>query len=64
MILGLLGFSTVAAYRGINLVNWTIGMALILVGFAVFTSVSILAVAALTILLAAIAIPLNVKSQP
>ena len=62
MILGLLGFSIIAAYRGINLVNWTIGMALILVGFAVFTSVSILAVAALAILLAAIAIPLNVKS--
>ena len=62
MILGLLGFSITAAYRGINLVNWTIGMVLILVGFAVFTSVSILAIATLSIVFAAIAIPVNVKS--
>ena len=35
LILGLLGFSIIAAFRGINLVNWTLGMALVLVGFAV-----------------------------
>ncbi len=26
LILGLLGFSITAAYRGFNLLNWTIGM--------------------------------------
>ena len=62
LIVGLLGFSVIAAYRGIDLRNWTIGMALILVGFAVFTSVSIAAITALSILFAAIAIPINVKS--
>ena len=32
LILALLGLSIIAAYRGINLLNWTIGMALVLVG--------------------------------
>jgi len=40
LILSLFGFSIIAAYRGINLVNWTLGMALLLVGFAIFTDVS------------------------
>ena len=61
LILSLLGFSTVAAFRGINLVNWTLGMVLVLVGFSVFTEVSMLAIVPLSILFAAIAIPLNVK---
>ncbi len=62
LILSLLGFSIIAAYRGINLVNWTLGMALLLVGFAVFTNVSTLAIVALSVLFAAIAVPLNAKS--
>jgi acyl-CoA dehydrogenase len=61
LILGLLGFSITAAYRGINLLNWTLGMALVLAGFAIFTSVSTLAIVALSVLFAAIAIPLNYK---
>jgi len=62
LILSLLGLSITAAYRGINLMNWTLGMALILVGFAVFTSVSMAAIVVLSVLFAAIAVPLNVKS--
>ena len=62
LILSLLGLSITAAYRGINLMNWTLGMALILAGFAVFTSVSITAIVVLSVLFAAIAVPLNVKS--
>jgi acyl-CoA dehydrogenase len=61
LILALLGFSITAAYRGIKLMNWTIGMALVLVGFAVFTSVSMLAIGVLSVLFAAIAVPLNFK---
>lgn len=62
LIFGLLGFSVTAAYRGINLLNWTIGMALVLVGFAVFTNVSMLAIVALSLLFAVVAVPLNFKS--
>ncbi len=62
LILSLLGLSITAAYRGINLMNWTLGMALVLAGFAVFTSVSITAIVVLSVLFAAIAVPLNVKS--
>jgi len=61
LILCLLGLSITAAYRGMSLLNWTVGMALLLVGFAVFTSVSILAIVALSVLFAAVAIPLNYK---
>ena len=62
LILSLLGLSITAAYRGINLMNWTLGMALILAGFAFFTTVSITAIIILSLLFAAIAVPLNVKS--
>ena len=48
LILGLLGFSITAAYRGINLMNWTVGMALLLVGFGLFTSVSTVAIVVLS----------------
>jgi len=61
LILSLLGLSVIAAYRGIKLLNWTLGMALVLAGFAVFTSVSILAIVILSVLFAAIAVPLNFK---
>jgi acyl-CoA dehydrogenase len=61
MILGLLGFSLFAAYRGINLLNWTVGMALVLIGFGVFTNVSMLAVVAFSVLFAVVAVPLNFK---
>jgi len=63
LILCLLALSVTAAYRGINLFNWTLGFALVLVGFAVFTSVSALAIIVLSILFAAVAVPLNVKSM-
>jgi len=62
LILSLLGFSITAAYRGINLLNWTLGMAAILVGFASFTNVSLAAIIILSVLFAAIAVPLNAKS--
>jgi len=61
LILSLLALSITAAYRGFNLLNWTLGMALVLAGFAVFTSVSTLAVIILSVVFAAIAIPLNFK---
>jgi len=62
LILSLLGLSITAAFRGINLLNWTLGMALVLAGFTAFTSVSILAIIILSVLFAAVAVPLNVKS--
>jgi acyl-CoA dehydrogenase len=62
LILSLLGLSITAAYRGINLLNWTLGMALVLAGFAAFTSVSTLAIVFLSVLFAAVAVPLNFKS--
>ena len=61
MILSLLGLSVIAAFRGIKLLNWTLGMALVLVGFAVFTDVSLLATTILSVLFAAVAVPLNFK---
>ena len=61
LIFSLLGLSITAAFRGMNLLNWTLGMALILAGFAVFTNVSTPAVIILSVLFAAIAIPLNFK---
>ena len=64
LILSLLGLSITAAYRGINLMSWTLGMALILAGFAVFTSVSMTAIVVLSVLFAAIAVPLNVMALP
>jgi acyl-CoA dehydrogenase len=61
MIMGLLGFSVFAAYRGFKLLNWTIGMVGVLVGFAVLTNVPTLAIVVFSVLFAAIAIPLNFK---
>ena len=62
LLLSLLGLSVVSAYRGFSLMNWTVGMALVLAAFAAFSSVSILSVVVLSIVFAAIAVPLNVKS--
>jgi len=62
LIFSLLGLSITAAYHGINLLNWTLGMALVLAGFTAFTSVSTLAIILLSVIFAAIAVPLNVKS--
>lgn len=59
LLLGLLGLSVAAAFRGMSLLNWTLAMALVLLGFSVFTSVSILGVVIVTVLLAAITVPLN-----
>ncbi|MDH4019457.1 MAG: acyl-CoA dehydrogenase [Xanthomonadales bacterium] len=59
LILSLLGVSIIAAYRGFNLRNWTISMALVLVGFGIFTNISTVAVIVLSVLFAAIAVPLN-----
>ena len=55
----LLGISMIAAYRGFSLLNWTLGMVVALAGFALFTSVSTLAVVVLSVIFAVIAIPLN-----
>jgi len=60
MIVALLGFSVLAAYRGFKLLNWTIGMALVLAGFATFTNASTVGIVLLSVLFAAIAIPLNI----
>ena len=62
MILSLLGFSVVAAFRGANLLNWTLGMTGLLVGFAFFTTVSLTAILIISVLFAVIAVPLNVNS--
>ena len=62
LIFSLLGLSITAAFRGINLLNWTLGMVLVLAGFIAFTSVSTLAIIMLSVVFAAIAVPLNVKS--
>ncbi len=62
LILSLLGLSITVAFRAMNLLNWTLGMALVLVGFAAFTSVSTLAIIVLSVLFAIVAVPLNVKS--
>jgi acyl-CoA dehydrogenase len=61
LVLFLLGFSITAAFRGMKLMSWTLGMALLLAGFAVLTNVSTAAVVALSVLFAAVAIPLNYK---
>ncbi len=61
LILSLLGVSLTAAFRGIRLAPWTVAMTAVLAGFAVFTSVSILAIVVLSVLFAAFAIPLNYK---
>jgi len=60
MIMVLLGFSVLAAYRGFKLLNWTIGMALVLAGFGMFTNAPTLGIVLFSVLFAAIAIPLNV----
>jgi acyl-CoA dehydrogenase len=62
LILCLLALSLTAAFRGINLLNWTLGMAGLLVGFGVLTDISMWAIIPMSIVFAAIAIPLNVKS--
>jgi len=62
MILSILGLSVTAAFRGMKLMNWTLGVTAILIGFAVFTSVSLTAVIVVSVLFAAIAVPLNVTS--
>lgn len=59
LIASLLAVSLISAFRGIRLMPWTIAMALTLAGFAFFTSVSTTAIVLLSLLLAAIAIPLN-----
>jgi len=61
LILSLLGVSLTAAFRGIKLMPWTIAMVAVLAGFAFFTTVSNLAIIILSVLFAAIAIPLNYK---
>ena len=62
LILCLLGLSLTAAFKGMSLLNWTLGMALMLAGFAIFTSISTPAVLVLSVLFAVIAVPLNVDS--
>jgi acyl-CoA dehydrogenase len=60
MIMVLLGFSVLAAYRGFKLLTWTIGVVVVLAGFAMYTNVPTLGVAVISVLFAAIAIPLNI----
>ncbi len=61
LILSLLGLSLIAAFRGMNLLNWTLAMAVLLVGFAVFTDISMWVMTPVSLLFAAVVIPLNVK---
>lgn len=62
MILSLLGLSLIAAFRGMSLLNWTLGIVALLVVFTVFTDISMWAITPVSLLFAAVAIPLNVKS--
>jgi len=59
LILSLLAVSLAAAYRRTRLLSWTAAMAVILFGFAFFTSISVTAISIVSVLFAAIAIPLN-----
>ncbi len=61
LILSMLGISLIAAYRGASLFHWTVAMTAVLAGFAAFTSISTPAIIILSVLFAAIAIPLNYK---
>ena len=61
LILSLLGLSLIVAFRGMRLLDWTVAMATVLAGFAMFTTVSTLAIVILSVLFAAVAIPLNYK---
>jgi len=61
LILSLLGISLIAAFRGNRLLPWTAAMTAVLAGFAIFTTVSTLAIVILSVLFAAFAIPLNYK---
>jgi acyl-CoA dehydrogenase len=59
LLLSLLGISLVSAFRGVHLRTWTAAMMAVLAGFSIFTSTSTLAIVILSVLFAAIAIPLN-----
>jgi acyl-CoA dehydrogenase len=61
MLLCLLALTAVAAYRGWKLLNWTLGMVVILAAFAFLAPVSKVAVIVLALLFAIVAIPLNFK---
>ncbi len=61
LISSLLVISLTAAYRSVRLLPWTIAMAVTLAGFAIFAAVSTLGIIILSVLLAAVAIPLNYK---
>lgn len=59
LLLSLLGISLTAAFRGVRLLPWIMAMTAALAGFAFLTTVSSLAIIALSVIFAAIAIPLN-----
>ena len=61
LILSLLGLSLIAAFRGMNLLNWTLAMAAVLLGFTVFTDISMWVMTPVSLLFAAVVVPLNVK---
>ncbi len=60
LVLGLLGISVVAAFIGMNLLNWTLVIVAVLTVVAFFTNVSALTVVTVSVLLAAVIVPLNV----
>lgn len=60
LIATLLAVSLAAAYHGMRLLLWTISMAATLVGFAFFTDISSMAIAIVSVVLGAVAIPLNI----
>jgi len=62
LIVALLAVSIAAAYHEMRLLPWTVAIAATLVGFALFTDVSIIAITLLAIVFAAVAVPLNIDS--
>ena len=60
LLLTLLAVSLASAFRGVPLRTYTIAVAVVLVGFALFTGVSGLALSLTALVLAAVLIPLNV----
>ena len=60
LILTLLTISLVCAFYGTSLIAWTIAMAVGIVAFGATGTVSLLSLAVITVVFAAVAVPLNV----
>ncbi|MDX1269157.1 MAG: acyl-CoA dehydrogenase family protein, partial [Oceanisphaera sp.] len=61
LLVCLLALSVTAAFRGWKLLNWTLGVVVVLAAFAFLTPVSKVGLVVLALLFAVVAIPLNYK---